>query len=113
MVAGSSALHRLGLLTVIDIAPLAAYCMAYKRWRTAEETLAAMADRDPTTRALLVKGTDCNARTNPLVAVAARAADDMVRAASEFGMTPVALARIAGGPFYQPPRNKFTRLGGG
>ena len=34
---------------------------------------------------------------NPLIRVAARAADDMVRYASEFGMTPVARTRIQAG----------------
>src|SRR5262245_53940278 len=32
-------LHRLRLLTTLDVAPLAAYCAAYGRWRTAEELL--------------------------------------------------------------------------
>jgi P27 family predicted phage terminase small subunit len=33
-------LHRLGLLAVLDVAPLAVYCKAYDRWRTASEVLA-------------------------------------------------------------------------
>lgn len=31
------------------VAPLAAYCAAYARWRTAEETLARMAENDAVT----------------------------------------------------------------
>jgi P27 family predicted phage terminase small subunit len=104
-------LHRLGLLTVLDVMPLAAYCTAYSRWRTAEEVLARMADADPETHALLVKAADGNPRANPLVAVASRAADSMMRVAAEFGMTPVARARLAAGPNGQPPGSgKFTGL---
>lgn len=40
-------LLRLGLLTGVDLQPLGAYCAAYGRWRTAEEVLARMADKDP------------------------------------------------------------------
>src|SRR5262245_54132972 len=36
-------LHHLRILTVLDVQPLAAYCVAYARWRTAEEILAKMA----------------------------------------------------------------------
>jgi P27 family predicted phage terminase small subunit len=45
-------LHRLGLLTLVDVMPLAAYCEAYKRWRTAEELLATMAEKDAVTGGL-------------------------------------------------------------
>jgi P27 family predicted phage terminase small subunit len=83
-------LHRLGLLTSVDVASLAAYCQAYGHWRTAEEALARMADRDEHMHGLLIKTVDGNARRNPLVKIAADAAEDMLRFAGEFGLTPVA-----------------------
>ena len=48
-------LYRLKLLTVVDIAPLAAYCEAYAKWRTAVEKLKEAAARDPDMGALVVK----------------------------------------------------------
>ena len=53
-------LHRLGLLTVLDLMPFAAYCQSYTMWRTASETLARMAEKDPATSGLLVKRADGN-----------------------------------------------------
>lgn len=91
----SAEAYRLGLLTNLDIAPLAAYCDAYERWRTAKETIAAMAERDPILRGLIVKTQSGGAAPNPLVWIAAGAARDMVRFASEFGMTPAARSRIS------------------
>jgi P27 family predicted phage terminase small subunit len=82
----------------------------YATWRTALETLAAMAERDPTTRGLLVKRQDGNAARNPLVQIVANAAADMVRYAGEFGLTPVARARIAAGVYEPPPGGKFDGL---
>jgi P27 family predicted phage terminase small subunit len=32
-------LHRLNLLTVLDVGPFSAYCCAYAHWKQAEETL--------------------------------------------------------------------------
>jgi P27 family predicted phage terminase small subunit len=95
-------LHVLGLLTVVDTMPIAAYCMSYMRWRQAEEVLARMASGS-LTRGLLMKGADGTPRRNPMVKIAADAAVDMVRYAGEFGMTPVARSRIAAGVWNQPP----------
>jgi P27 family predicted phage terminase small subunit len=106
-------LHRLGLLTVLDVAPLAAYCIAYAHWRIAEEKLAEMAARDSVTSGLLIKGAAGDARRNPLVKIAADAAADMVRYAGEFGMTAVARTRIAASVGSQPGPSKFDGLIGG
>jgi P27 family predicted phage terminase small subunit len=96
-------LHRLGLLTIIDTAVLAAYCVAYSRWRQAEEALTHMAEKDESTKALTIKTVDGNPRVNPLVRIARAAAADMLRFAGEFGMTAVARTRLVGGISCQPP----------
>ena len=88
-------LSRIGLLTVIDVTPLAAYCQAYARWRTAEETIAEMAKRDGVLHGLMLKTRNGTPIQNPLVITAAKAANDMIRYAVEFGLTPSARARIA------------------
>jgi phage terminase small subunit len=90
--------------------PLASYCIAYARWREAEELLAQMAARDPVTSGLLVKSQLSDARINPLVKISRLAASDMVRYASEFGCAPAARARIAAGVGYEPPAGKFDGL---
>ena len=99
-----------GLLTEIDTMPLAAYCMAYARWRDAEELLAELETVDERGRGLLVKGSKGQARSNPLIQIAREAASDMVRFAGEFGFSPAARARIAGGPFAHPGHGKFAGL---
>jgi P27 family predicted phage terminase small subunit len=91
----SPELHRLKILTVLDTAALAAYCMAYQRWRIAEETLAKMTEGDDDTRGLLTKTAAGDQRQQPLVRIAADAARDMIKFASEFGMTPVARSRAS------------------
>lgn len=92
-------LHRLGLLTVLDIAVLTVYCATYARWRTAEESLARMAQSDG----------DMCAGARSLARIARHAAADMVRYAGEFGMTPVARSRLAAG-IGGHPRGKFDGL---
>ena len=77
-------LHALGLLTVIDVMPLAAYCEAYAHWIAAERMMA----KDPETKGLTVTGSSGSHMANPLVKIARSAAADMVRFAGEFGMTP-------------------------
>jgi P27 family predicted phage terminase small subunit len=89
-------LSRLGTLTVVDRAALAAYSQAYGRWVQAERGIAQMAERDQLTHGLMIKTTNGNAIQNPLVGMANRAMADMVRYATEFGMTPSSRSRIGG-----------------
>jgi P27 family predicted phage terminase small subunit len=99
------------LLTTVDVSTFAVYCTAYSHWRTAVETIARVAERDPATHGLLIKTKDGDAVTNPLVWIANRAARDMVRYASEFGMTPAARSRINGGePMTVRPPSEFGDL---
>ena len=90
-------LHRLGLLTKVDCAPLAAYCSAYGHWRQAEESLARMAANDPLMHGKIIKTKYGDAAVNPLVSIARKHAGDMVRFAAEFGLTPAARTHISAG----------------
>lgn len=90
-------LLALRLLTNLDRAALAAYCQAYGRWSSAETALARMAERDAVTDGLIVKTKSGNLIQNPLVGAANKAMADMVRYAAEFGLTPSARTRVAGG----------------
>ena len=88
-------LHRIGLLSEVDRAALAAYAQAYGRWVQAERAIAKMAEKDHLTGGLMIKTSNGNAIQNPLVGTANKAAADMMRYAAEFGMTPSARTRIA------------------
>lgn len=94
----SEDLFKVGLLSGVDRAALAAYCQAYARWVQAERAIAEMAKRDQLTGGLMIKTTNGNAIQNPLVGTANKAAADMVRFAAEFGMTPSARSRINAEP---------------
>ena len=91
-------LHRIGLLSEVDRAALAAYAQAYGRWVQAERAIAKMAEKDQLTGGLMIKTSNGNAVQNPLVGTANKAAADMMRYAAEFGMTPSARSRIAAQP---------------
>lgn len=102
-------LHRLGVLTVVDLKPLAAYCQAFGHWHDAETALSKMAERDPQTNAIIIKGSH-GPQLNPLLKAAATAARDMVKYAAEFGLTPVARARLAAAAADDTYEHKFTGL---
>jgi len=87
-------LEAVGLLSKLDLPTLCAYCVAYSRFKSANDALKSVADKDKVFRGLLIKTKQGNWIQNPLVGVARRAADDMVRLAAEFGMTPSARARL-------------------
>ena len=71
-------LRALGLLTVLDLQPLAAYCEAYARWVAAEQAFARMAEKDQVTEVMMIKGSAGSPMQNPLVKIARCAAADMV-----------------------------------
>lgn len=89
-------LHAVGAITTLDRAVLAVYCQAWARMVQAERALAAMAEQDPVTGALLVKTKSGNLIQNPLVGIANTAANIMNKACVEIGMTPSASTRIIG-----------------
>jgi len=103
-------LHRLGLLTRIDVLAFAAYCHAFGQWRMAAEPLAKMQANDPTMNAMIIKTKYGDAAMNPLVSIARKHAGDVIRYASEFGLTPVARTRLAAGGYVPPSPGKFDGL---
>jgi P27 family predicted phage terminase small subunit len=102
-------LYRLGLLTIADIQTLASYCMAYERWRTAEETIQRLAASDHAMHGLLIKRENSVVH-NPMVVVSRKAANEMLRFAMEFGLTPAARSRIATGITGDNAPSKFAGL---
>jgi len=79
-------LHSAGLLTVVDRAPLAAYCQLYARWVKAEKELE--------TASLVITTEKGFALPNPLVGIANGALEGMRKFLIEFGMTPSSRSRL-------------------
>jgi P27 family predicted phage terminase small subunit len=103
-------LHRLGLLTRIDVPALAAYCHAFGQWRMAAESLAKMQANDPIMNGMIIRTKYGDAAMNPLVSIARKHAGDVMRFAAEFGLTPVARSRLAAGINAPRPPGKFDGL---
>jgi P27 family predicted phage terminase small subunit len=84
-------LKSAGMMSVVDGASLAAYCQSYGRWVQAERVIQELGEQDP----FMFKGLITRAwANNPLIALANKSMADMVRYASEFGMTPCSRARV-------------------
>lgn len=79
-------LARMGVVTAVDRAALAAYCVAWARWVDAEGQVAKLGT--------IVKTANGNLIQNPYLAVANRALEQMTRLATEFGMTPSSRSRV-------------------
>jgi len=94
-------LHRLGLLTVLDVGPFAAYCSAMAHWRTAEEAIERLDSLTITTKS--------GQRVNPLVRIASQAANDALKFGAQFGLTPAGRLRLSGTTPPTPP-SKFDGL---
>jgi P27 family predicted phage terminase small subunit len=94
-----SELHATGMLTTADRATFAAYCVAYSRWVKAERALAAMLDKseDSLLGGMAFKTHRGNLSINPIIRVANASMDLMLKAASEFGLTPASRSRAGSG----------------
>ena len=88
-------LHRLRLLTPLDVGVFSVYCQSYADWIEAERQLAVAGAADPETHGLLIKGSHKQLMPNPLLRVAAAAADRMMNVATQLGLTPLARSRIS------------------
>ena len=85
----SETLFEMGILTDLDVAPFAAYCQAYARWREAEEFISQHGS--------IVKTKTGYWQQVPQVSIAHFNQKIMMQAAAEFGLTPSARSRIIAG----------------
>jgi P27 family predicted phage terminase small subunit len=97
-------LHRLGMLTALDVGPFAAYCQAVARMDEAERLLAESGG------ALTVIGARGGQMANPLLRIARDAATAVIKIGAEFGLSPSARTRLRAELL---PGNKFDGLIGG
>ena len=100
-------LHTIGVLTEVDRAVLAAYCTAYALWERSWRAINEMSASGKLGAGLMIKTTNGNMIQNPLVGTANKAAGDMVRFASELGMTPAARTKIKAGPGEKTGADKY------
>ncbi|PVE25797.1 phage terminase small subunit P27 family [Microvirga sp. KLBC 81] len=82
----ASDLHRLGILTEMDRAVLAAYCQAYGRWVEAERKL----KETP----LLIKLPSGYIQQSPWLAIANKQLELMHKYLAEFGLSPASRTRV-------------------
>lgn len=80
-------LVKMGLLTHVDRAALAAYCSAYGRWSEAEGFIK--------TEGLTITTPNGFVIPSPYVGIANKAIDQMGKFASQFGFTPASRSRIS------------------
>ncbi len=94
------------MVTTVDRAALAAYCVSYSRWVKAERTLEKMLGKseDSLLEGMAFKTKAGGLASNPLIRISNQAMEIMLKAASEFGMTPASRSRAgaSGMPFPVP-----------
>jgi P27 family predicted phage terminase small subunit len=88
-------LWDLGLLTAIDVGPLAAYCAAWGRWKAAEALIEKAKRKYPAGGGLFIETSNGNLVQHPAVGLANRAMTDVVKFAAEFGMTPSGRMKVS------------------
>lgn len=88
-------LDRAGLLTTVDHAALALYCQAYSRWRLAELKLQLAATNEGAVdHGLITRTKNGFEQLNYWLVISNKAQEQVLRYLSEFGLSPVARARV-------------------
>ena len=93
-------LYNLGMLTKVDRAALAAYCVLWARWVDAEARI--------NEQTLVLKSKDGQPYQNPFLGIANRALEMMRKYASEFGLTPASRSRVHATPPVQEKQSKWA-----
>lgn len=101
-------LHVMGIASEVDRAALMAYCNSVSIFMHAREELNSLREKSGTLATMMITTKQGNKINNPLIGVMNKAAGDMVRYASEFGLTPSARARLA----IDPNKNKQSKFAG-
>jgi P27 family predicted phage terminase small subunit len=94
-------LHRLGLLTVLDVTVLSAYCTAAGQLREAEEQMVG--------QPLTVTTPTGQQRSHPLLHIASQAKADMAKLAGHLGLSPISRLRLTGAV---PPKDRPSKFDG-
>jgi P27 family predicted phage terminase small subunit len=92
-------MHRLGIISQLDRAALAAYCQAYGRWVEAERKL----QETPT----LIKLPSGYIQLSPCLAICNKAQELMHKYMSDLGLSPVSRARVSTLPSLAPKPWEF------
>ena len=101
----SKELHKMGLLTKIDLVSLGAYCVQYAIWVDACKNVIE--------RGSIAKTKNGNIIQNPYLSVLNRAQVEMRKWLIEFGMTPSSRSRVTvEKPKEADPREEFLKRGG-
>ena len=86
-------LEKLGLVTELDMAALAAYCQAYARWANAESQIKKLGEES------LIETTPSGYKQiSVLLQISNRAAEQMHKFMGEFGMSPSTRTRVTASP---------------
>lgn len=96
----SKQLLALGLLTLIDKAALAAYCVAWGRWAEAETALREFG---------IFVMTPVGMVENPALRISDNARKQMMRALVEFGMSPSSRSRVHS-ELPEPEKDEFEEM---
>ena len=79
-------LHKLGLLSEIDLTAFAAYCSCYSRWLEAQAQIQK--------HGMLIKAQSGFPMQSPYLAISNKAMEQMMKWLVEFGMTPSGRSRV-------------------